>query len=95
MANSWHPKDPGDTRDYRIDYASFLPPDDPIASVDITLPVDLTLVNPAVVGDTDVVLRLSGGVLDNTYDVLAVATTESGQIFPARLALKVAERIVR
>jgi hypothetical protein len=94
MASKWSAKDPGDTRDYRIDWTGIVPVDDPITASVYELPDDLELVDDTF-DDITTTFRVSGGVVGDQYSIDNTVTTTSGQIFHVDAVLKVAERIVK
>ncbi len=88
----WSPKSPVDVADYFIDWSTFLPSTETIASVSITAAAGLT------VGATDFTgnvarVRLSGGVAGNRYAVTCVITTSSSETFSVTKNLFVRPRV--
>lgn len=87
-------KQPADVLDYDIDYATWLPDNDAIASAVAAvtptggMEVDLTLV---VENSTRVKLWVSGGVTGTTYKVEVTVTTDDGRVKQDEVRFRVKE----
>lgn len=87
-------KQPADVLDYDIDYATWLPDNDAIASVETAvtpaggMEVDLTLV---IENNTRVKLWVSGGVTGTTYKVEVTVTTDDGRVKQDEVRFRVKE----
>lgn len=87
-------KQPADVLDYDIDYATWLPDNDAIASVSTAvtpaggMEVDLTLV---IENNTRVKLWVSGGVTGTTYKVEVTVTTDDGRVKQDEVRFRVKE----
>lgn len=87
-------KQPADVLDYDIDYTTWLPDNDAIASaVAVVAPeggltVDLTLVTE---NNTRVKIWVSGGVSGTTYKVEITVTTDDGRVKQDEVRFRVKE----
>jgi hypothetical protein len=79
---SWTPKDPAASEFFDLDFSQLLADGDSVSSITSAAIVNddatLTLTNSALNGNR-VVFRLTGGVLDRTYEVRAVVVTAAGE----------------
>lgn len=87
-------KQPADVLDYDIDYTTWLPDTDAIASATATvtpaggMTVDLTLV---IENNTRVKIWVSGGVSGTTYKVEITVTTDDGRVKQDEVRFRVKE----
>jgi hypothetical protein len=73
----WSPKDPDDIRDYSRGFDKEFPTDT-IASLEVLVPDDLTVVSSSLSGKT-ATARLSGGAVNKSYQVTFRLTFADGQ----------------
>lgn len=87
-------KQPADVLDYDIDYATWLPDNDEIATAVATvtpadgLEVDLTLI---IQNNSRVKIWVSGGVTGTTYKVEITVTTDDGRVKQDEIRFRVKE----
>jgi len=87
-------KQPADVLDYDIDYATWLPDSDEIATVVATvtpadgLEVETTLL---IQNNTRVKIWVSGGVTGTTYKVEITVTTDDGRVKQDEIRFRVKE----
>ena len=81
MTLAWPAKDPGEDKDYGIDWTTRLG-GDPIASSAWSLPVGITQATPAPsFTATSTTIWLSGGTSGTTYTLTNTVTTTGGRTF--------------
>jgi len=90
----WDPKDPQDIADYWVTCATFLQESgETITTADVTVPDDIELILTDW-SDTEVRVRLGGGVAGK-YDIVVVIDTTSGERFRMKAILTVADRVIK
>lgn len=86
------PKQPADVIDIDVDYSSYLPSTDTIASATATVDTGLTLGSTVIDTSTDTVKQwVSGGTTANRYKVSVTMTSTEGRVKQVDFYVKVKE----
>jgi len=75
----WIAKDPNATKDYELDFGDWLKDGDALATADWTVPAPLEQVNQGLTA-TLAFVTIGGGVIGQTYEIVAHITTANGLI---------------
>lgn len=79
-------KPPGSSNDYTIDWSEWLNTGDIISSSSWTVPAGLTAVASSFT-DTETVIRVSGGVSCNSYELINMINTSGGELSTRSIVL--------
>lgn len=87
-------KDPGEIKDYSVDFSGDLPAGDTIATVNWVAPAGITEGDSSLAGAI-ATIELSGGVAGTAYRIAAEATTAGGFVLTAAFWVPVVDKYER
>lgn len=92
VLNWERPKDPDETVDYEVLWGPQIGDNAIVSSAWPEFPAGLTKVSDSVPDATTTRVRLSGGTLDATYELVNRVTLDDGQVYDQTCRLKVKKR---